>query len=746
MRRPDGWRVLFALFAAVLLLGQSRAVRNGEALRQAQKAFQRQDWAAAERESLAAIKEQPTDARAYKLLGMVYVAQQKFALAEEPLRRSCELNPKDDLACYYLGRDYYALGRYEESRTILERALANSHETDRVRVGLALTLEALGHTGEAESLLKQAARSKDPNALSEYGQFLFRQGRLKESVEMLRRSGNREALERASKELSAAPKTSKTALHAQPVRFSISELPVTVKNGGTGKKHQIETMIAGVAILDYDGDGWPDIYVSNGATVPELKKELPEYSNHLLRNNHDGTFTDVTDKAGVAGRGYAMGVAAADYDNDGWTDLYVTGVRENILYRNRGDGTFEDVTEKAGVAGGGLWAVAAGWFDYDNDGWLDLFVARYVVWDPTNEPYCGDRRPGYRAYCHPRYYQPLPNALYRNQGDGTFRDVSKESGIGAHLGKGMGVAFADYDDDGFVDVFVANDTEPNFLFHNLGNGKFEEVALRAGVAYNGDGRAASTMGADFRDYDNDGREDVFLTALSNEGFTLYRNLGHGSFSEVTQAARMAGVSLPLAGWSTGVFDFNNDGFKDIFTADGHADDNIELTSSLQSRQQNAVFINRGDGSFDYSALPGRAIHRGASFGDLNRDGRVDVVVTSLDQPVILLTNATEPRNHWLEVRLHGTRSNRDGIGAKIHLSTASGSQWNHITTSVGYAGSSEPVAHFGLGASATADLLEIRWPSGVVQQLKNVAADQRLDVHEPRQAVSQPAKVTPGKM
>jgi tetratricopeptide (TPR) repeat protein len=714
--------------ALILALAQAR---DSEALRRAYDAFQRHDWSAAEQACRAAIREQPANADALKLLGMVYVAQQKFRLAEDPLKRACELKPNNDLACYYLGRNYYALGRYRESREVLEQALRNSREGDRVRVGLGLTLEALGLASDAEKCLKQAAASGSREALSEYGQFLFRQGRLKESIPILRRSGNEEALARATRELAAVSGALPAGSKPDAVRFSASTLPMTVNTGGAGEKHQVETMIAGVAVFDYDGDGWPDIYVCNGATIPELKKPSPRYSNRLFHNNRDGTFSDVTNRAGVAGRGYSMGAAAADYDNDGRTDLFVTGVRENILYRNRGDGTFEDVTDRAGVGGGGRWAVAAGWFDYDNDGRLDLFVVRYVVWDPATEPYCGERRPGYRSYCHPRYYVALPNLLYHNEGDGAFRDASEQSGIAKHFGKGMGVAFGDYDGDGFEDVFVANDTTPNFLFHNLGNGTFEEVALAKGVAYNGDGRADSTMGADFRDYDNDGREDIFTTALSNEGFTLWRNLGRG-FSEVTQAARLAGPTLPLAGWSTGLFDFNNDGFKDIFTANGHADDNVELTSSLESRQPNAVFVNRGDGAFELCEVPGKALHRGAAFGDFNRDGRIDVVVTRLGDAPLVLMNTTSTRNHWLEVRLHGRRSNRDGIGARIRAVTEAGSQWNHVTTSVGYAGSSEPVVHFGLGRNALVRELDIRWPSGAQQRLRDVAADQRLDIEESR--------------
>jgi Tfp pilus assembly protein PilF len=710
----------------------SGLARDPGSLLRAQKLFEQRDWAGAERQCRAAIQEQPENASAYKLLGMVFAAQEQFELASQPFERACQLAPRDETACYYFGRNEYAVSRYRESRAVLEKALRSFPNSTRIKTGLGLTLEALGQIAEAERYLTEAARGGDSVALSEYGQFLFRQGRLTESVDVLKRAGNREASERAERQLAARADAASRIEAVAPVRFTRFELPMVVKNGAMGEKHQIETMIAGVAVFDYDGDGWPDIFVANGAALPDLVKRDQSYLNRLFRNNHDGTFTDVTEKAGVGGRGYSMGVAVADYDGDGWPDLFVTGVRENILYRNRGDGTFEDVTAKAGLQGDQGWAVAAGWFDYDNDGNLDLFVVRYVAWNPADEPYCGGLRPGYRAYCHPKYYTPLPNSLYRNNGDGTFRDVSAESGIGAHRGKGMGVAFGDYDHDGRLDVFVANDTVPNFLFHNLGNGKFEEVAMTAAVAYNGDGRATSTMGAEFRDYDNDGWEDIFVTNLSNECFTLFRNTGHGDFSEATQSARITGPSLRLGGWSTGMFDFNNDGWKDIFTAGSHANDNVELTSSLESRQPNYLFLSRGDGTFQSLALPGKAFHRGAAFGDFNRDGRVDAVVTRLGESPVVLTNVTASGNHWLDVRLHGHKSNRDGIGAMLHVVSDSGSQWNRITTSVGYAGSIEPVAHFGLGRASGVKRLEVLWPSGARQTLEDLAVDRQMDVTEPR--------------
>jgi hypothetical protein len=485
-----------------------------------------------------------------------------------------------------------------------------------------------------------------------------------------------------------------------------------------------------VAVFDYNNDDWPDIFVSNGAPIPSLKKTDASFYDRLFRNNRDGTFADVTVSAGVPGSGYSMGAAAADYDNDGDVDLFVAGVRSRVLYRNRGDGTFEDVTEAAGLFSDGLWSIAAAWLDYDNDGLLDLFVVRYVQWDPDREPYCGPQ--GYRVYCHPKHYEALPNALYRNEGSGRFRDVSRESGIGEHLGKGMGVAIGDYDNDGFTDIFVANDTTPNFLFHNRGQGRFEEVGVRTGVAFSAEGTAVSSMGADFRDYDNDGFEDVFVTDLSNERFLLFRNTRRGQFADVSDISRVAALSLPWSGWSNAFVDFNNDGWKDLFAAGGHAMDNAELTSSRQSRQPNLVFVNRG-GSFDLQLVPRGALHRGAAFGDLDRDGRVDVVVTRLNETPAVLRNVTPSNNHWLALRLIGTRSNRDGIGARVRVQTSSGEQWNRVTTSVGYGGSSDRTVFFGLGRESHVDVLEVHWPSGVRQVLKNVGADRCVTMEEPPQ-------------
>jgi len=513
-----------------------------------------------------------------------------------------------------------------------------------------------------------------------------------------------------------------------------------LRNSATPARRQIEPMVSGVAIFDYNNDGKPDIYFVNGARQPQLDKPDPSYYNRLYRNNGDGSFTDVTLAAGVRGDGFATGVSVADFDNDGWEDLFIAGVNRNILYRNRGDGTFEDVTEKAGLAPpAGIrkpWSVSAGWFDYDNDGRLDLFVVNYCVWDPEKEHACtiGNAR----TYCHPKYYDGLPNSLFHNNGDGTFTDVSGPSGIARHIGKGMGLSFLDFDEDGRLDVFVANDTAPNFLFRNLGGGKFQEVALESGVAFNNDGRAVSSMGVDARDIDNDGREDLFVSANGSETFPLFRNLGRGLFADITDASGVARLTRSSTGWSAGIFDFNNDGAKDFFAACGAIDDNVEEFSHRSSRQRNVLLTNSGGAKFeDAGARAGAdfqrgAWNRGAAFGDLDGDGRVDVVVSRIGERAAVLRNTSATRNHYLALRLRGRRSNHDGIGAMVHVTGSSGrQQWNRVTTAVGYGSSSERTVFFGMGQDAVAASVEVVWPGGAHQRQANVRCDRYLMLEEP---------------
>jgi len=509
----------------------------------------------------------------------------------------------------------------------------------------------------------------------------------------------------------------------------------------TPNKNLPETMLAGVALLDYDNDGYLDIYFANGAAIPSLKKDSPKYWNRLFHNNGDGTFTDVTEKAGLKGAGYGMGVAVGDYDNDGWPDIFLANVTKNQLFHNNHDGTFTDVTDQAGVGGATLdgrkmWAVAAGWFDYDNDGRLDLFVSNYCVWEVNKDPFCGPN-PQLRAYCHPKYYAPLPNTLYHNNGDGTFTDVSAATGIDKIRGKGMGVAFADYDHDGFMDVFVANDNAPNMLFHNISGQKFEEVALRTGVAYPESGAYVSGMGADFKDIDNDGYDDIWMTAFDGDTFPLFKNRGpSGDFAEITATSGVSTDTRPMSAWSNGIFDFDNDGWKDLLAVRGHVLDNIAQFSTRGPEEPNLVLRNLGNDKFqDVSARAGAGFemperHRGVAFGDLDNDGRIDAVVSVLNGKAQYFHNISPGGNHWILLKLVGVKSNRMGLGAEVRVTTDEGVQYNHATTSSGYAASSDSRVHFGLGRATVAKEIRIAWPSGIHQTLRNVPADQILTITE----------------
>jgi hypothetical protein len=525
-----------------------------------------------------------------------------------------------------------------------------------------------------------------------------------------------------------------------PIHFSFHRIPFSLDSSETYEKHAPETMAGGVAVFDYNNDGNLDIFFANGADIVTLQKSSPKYWNRLFRNNGDGTFTDVTEQAGLAGTGYDVGVAIGDYDNDGYEDIFVAGVHRNTLYHNNGNGTFTDVAEKAGLEQpdkeyGPLWSVGAAWVDVNNDGLLDLFVVNYMSWDVNKEPDC--KSEGKPEYCHPKLYKPLPNQLFLNNGDGTFTDVSAKSGIRAHPGKGMGVGIADYDGDGLQDIFVANDKLFNFLFHNKGNTRFEEVAFETGVALPEQGNVISGMGVDFRDLNNDGRPDIVLVALDKETFPVYRNDGKLGFTDVTAKSGMALLSSPMAGYSENIADFDNDGWKDIFVSRGHVQ-SPNMAGRQMIDQPNTVFRNLEGTKWSalteeagFTAQPPRR-HRGAAVGDLNHDGKLDVVVTALSAPAEIWMNDSPDSNHWLELALEGTKSNRDGIGARIRISAGGFVQYNHVSTAAGYASSSAAPVHFGLGSAKVAEEIEIRWPSGTVQKLKDVQGNQILRVKEPR--------------
>jgi len=526
------------------------------------------------------------------------------------------------------------------------------------------------------------------------------------------------------------------------IRFSHSPSPFVLENSETPRRHAPETMAGGLAVFDYDRDGDLDLFFTNGAEMPGLRKTSPKFWNRLYENDGHARFSDVTEKAGLSGTGYDTGAAAADYDGDGDTDLFVAGVHRNTLYRNEGDGTFADVTVEAGLGApdpehGPLWAVGGAWLDFDNDGHLDLFVLNYLSWDADDEAVCHES--GLPEYCHPRYYRGLPNRLFRNRGDGTFEDVSVASGIREHVGKGMGACAVDFDQDGLLDLFLTNDKLPNFLFRNLGRGRFRETAFEATVALPEHGNDVSGMGVDCRDIDNDGLPDIVFAALNQETFPLFRNGGDGSFEEITYRSGLTRLTHDMGGYGPGIYDFDNDGWKDIFVSRGHVQ-SPALEGVVKVAQHNTVFRNLGNARMaalteeaGLTAAPPRR-HRGAGFGDLDGDGRVDVVVSALAAPAEIWLNESGPDHHWLMLRLEGTRSNRDAVGARVKITTKSGAQYNHVGPSVGYASSSVAPLHFGLGAHDVASLVEIQWPSGLRQELERVHGDQVVDVKEPASA------------
>lgn len=516
---------------------------------------------------------------------------------------------------------------------------------------------------------------------------------------------------------------------------SRSDFAYVTNNGfAAGRKYFPQTLCGGVAVLDFDNDGLMDLYFTNGAQFPEMKKTGPKFHNALLRNKGGGVFEDVTARAGLAGVGYSLGAAAGDFDNDGFADLFVAGAGANTLYRNAGDGTFQEVTAKSGLGTkpAGTLSVQGAWVDYDHDGYLDLVLSNYTVWTPATDQRCV-REDGVDYYCHPKTYPSVPHRLYRSRGDGTFEDVTEAAGFATARGKGMGIAIADVNGDGWEDIFIANDTEPNFLFVNQKNGKFVEQGLALGVAYNDDAATVSAMGADVRDFDNDGWPDVFYNDLTEQVWGLFRNLRGKSFRYVSAATGLGPLSMPFSGWGAGFIDFDNDGWRDLYSANGDVD-----SLRVGAAQQDTLFRNvEGKRFVNVSGAAGphferKGYQRGAAFADLNNDGFLDVVVTSLGRKPSILMNSGAGGGHWLQLRLVGRKANRDSIGARITVTTPAGRtlhDWK--SPSVGFLSSSDPRVHFGLGAEAKAASVEVQWPGGGVLRLQDVAANRILTLEEP---------------
>ena len=507
-------------------------------------------------------------------------------------------------------------------------------------------------------------------------------------------------------------------------------------NGRSPDYYLPETTGAGCAFLDYDNDGWMDIYLVNSGKC-DFFDPSPPLRNALYKNNRDGTFTDVTDKAGVAGGGYGMGVAVGDYNGDGLPDLYVTQYGRNILYRNNGDGTFTDVTEKSGLAAPG-WSSSAVWFDYDNDGKLDLFICRFVEFNQSKNKFCGNERTGERFYCIPSVYPPTRSLLFHNNGDGTFTDVTTESGIGKVLGKAWGVVATDINNDGWMDLFVANDTVQNFLFRNRGHGKFEEIGLASGVAFSQDGRARSGMGVDSADFDQDGWQDLFVTNVDQEMYAIYRNRHDESFDDVAGTTGIGRTTRLMSGWGVKFFDYDNDGNQDLFIANGHPDDKIEVHSThVTYREPLLLFHNNGRSFENVSSSAGPAFSesfaaRGMAIGDFDNDGAVDVLVAVNNGAPVLLRNLAAKANHWLGVKLVGKKANSDAIGARVIWQAGDLKRSKLKTAGGSYLASHDPREVLGIGAHSKIDRLEIRWPqpSGRVEVFTELPIDRYIAIVE----------------
>ena len=516
-------------------------------------------------------------------------------------------------------------------------------------------------------------------------------------------------------------------------------------NAASPEKYLIETMGSGCGWIDYDQNGLLDLYLVNGAS------RRPNTSKHALRsalyrNNGDGTFTDVTIKAGVDAEGlFGMGAAVGDYDNDGCPDLFVLGYGRCILFHNNGNGTFTDVTDRAGVGNLRKWGSSAAWFDYDNDGLLDLVIANYVDWSPEENFWCGDKGPGLRSYCHPDVYRGQPPTLYHNNGDGTFSDVSKRSGVGIRPGNGLGVVTFDYDNDGWQDIFITNDQMPNFLFHNNRDGTFREIGYSAGVAVGIDGQFEAGMGTDAADTTGSGRSDLIVTHLDQQLARLYQNVGEGYFEDATFRSKISYATFHLSGFGTRFMDYDNDGARDLFMANGHVLDNIQrYHAETTYAEPKLMFRNVGHGIFENVSdqlgadflLP--RVSRGAAIGDFDNDGDLDIIISNNGQAPQLLRNDGGNANHWFQLLLIGTRSNRDAVGARVKVTAGDLVLYDEKKGGMSYQSAQDPRLHFGLGQHSTVEEVEIKWPSGELTKLTNIKSDQILAIEEGKGLVYRP--------
>lgn len=722
-------------------------------LEKAQQQYAGRQFRSAAELLLRHLDSQPEDFDALLLLGLSLEQDDDHVQAEKVFREAVRRRPDEGKAHLFLARSLFLQGRLGLAMQSQLSARTRGADPHRAAYLEGLILEEQGDNTAALAAFRQAGRTADAQAKA--AAILLKQQRPREALKELesvaesdevryqrarafvalddRESAVRElkgvsdhpsaeALRRRLRSMPPASKrTSPTAPTTEPVQFvergEEAGIDFILDNNPTTEKHLPETMAGGLAVFDANGDGLLDLFFTNGAATPTLEKQLPRHSNRLYLNRGELRFEDATAKAGLAGEGFSIGAAVADYDNDGDLDLFVAGVRHNLLYRNRGDGRFDEVSAQAGISSE-HWSVGGAWFDYDNDGLLDLFVANYLEWDAASAPVCSDKRTGVRTYCHPKFFDPAPNQLYRNLGGGRFDDVSEQAGLNAHPGKAMSATVADVDDDGDLDVFVPNDAIPNSLFLNQGDGRFEEGALAAGVALKDDGVAVSSMGAAFGDLDGDGLEDLLFTALPGETFPHFRNEGAGYFLDRTYSSRLGSLSRAYGGWGVALADFNNDGAADVMTANSHVMDNAEAFSSETYRQPNALWLNRGDGSFsepdaDTGLAERVAAHRGLVAADLDNDGRLDALVSVLGEHPELWVNNTQTKGCWIAVSLRGIVNNRDGIGAVVRI----GDQSQRYTTTRGYGSSYAGPLHFSIDDCLAPIEAKIQWTNGSINSI-----------------------------